>query len=72
MELITNWEAFNTASLIFCQFQGMIEIIAITGFVIFRHNLSQRFSFLRKDTSSPYSIYRKGGKEKQRTWPIDE
>jgi hypothetical protein len=41
MELITNWEAFNTASLAFCQFQGMVGIITITGIVIFKHNLGE-------------------------------
>ena len=39
MEFITNWEIFNAASLAFCEFQGMLGIITITGIAIFKHNL---------------------------------
>ncbi len=39
MELITNWEALNTASLAFCQFQGLLGIIIITGIIVFKNNL---------------------------------
>ena len=46
MELIANWEVFNTASLAFCQFQGMLTIIAITGIVIFKHNLGGILSLM--------------------------
>ena len=34
MELITNWQAFNSVSLAFCQFQGMLWLIAVSGIVI--------------------------------------
>ena len=39
MEFITNWEAFNTASLAFCQVQGLLGIIIISGIVVFKYNL---------------------------------
>jgi len=48
MELITNWEVFNAASLAFCRFQGMLGIIAITGIAIFKHNLGEVLSILIK------------------------
>ena len=47
MELITNWEVFNAASLAFCQFQGLLGIIAITGIVIFKHNLGERMAIFK-------------------------
>ena len=50
MELITNWEAFNTASLAFCQFQGLLGIIIMTGITTFKYNLGGKLtpSKLRK------------------------
>lgn len=48
MELITNWEAFNAVSLAFCQFQGMVGIIMITGIVIFKHNFGDRLTIFKK------------------------
>ena len=47
MELITNWEVFNTASLAFCQFQGMLGIIVMTGIVVFKHNLGGKLVILK-------------------------
>ena len=57
MELITRWEVFNTASLAFCQFQGMIGIIIITGFVIFKHNLGESLWPLKENSSNPCSKF---------------
>ena len=42
MELITNWEIFNEVSLAFCEFQGLIGLIVITGIVIFKHSLGEK------------------------------
>ncbi len=47
MELITNWEIFDAVSLAFCQFQGMLGIIVISGIVIFKHNLGERLAILK-------------------------
>ena len=47
MELITNWEVFDAVTLGFCQFQGMLGIIVITGIMIFKHNLGEKLSILR-------------------------
>jgi hypothetical protein len=44
MEVIMNWEIFNAASLAFCQFQGMIGIISISGIAIFKFNLGGKVS----------------------------
>ena len=48
MELITNWEVFNAVSLAFCQFQGLIGIITISGIVIFKHNLGETLSLFKQ------------------------
>ena len=48
MELITDWEVFNAASLAFCQFQGLVGIITITGIVIFKHNLGEVLSVFKQ------------------------
>ena len=48
MELITNWEVFNAVSLAFCQFQGMLGIIVITGIIIFKHNLGVKLSIFEQ------------------------
>jgi hypothetical protein len=48
MELIANWEAFNAVSLAFCQFQGMVGIIVITGIIIFKHNFGERLTIFKK------------------------
>ena len=53
MELITNWEIFNDASLAFCQFQGLLGIIVITGILIFKHNLGERLSIFKEGISKP-------------------
>ena len=42
MELITNWEKFDAVNLAFCQLQGMLGIITITGMIIFKHNLGEK------------------------------
>ncbi len=47
MELITNWEVFNAVSLAFCQFQGMVGIIAIAGIVTFKHNLGEKLAIFK-------------------------
>ena len=47
MELITNWEIFDTVSLAFCQFQGMLGIIVISGIVIFKHNLGEKLTIFK-------------------------
>jgi hypothetical protein len=44
MELITNWEVLNAASLGFCQFQGLLGILIISGIVIFKHNLGEKLA----------------------------
>jgi len=48
IDLITNWEIFNTASSAFRQFQGMLGIIIITGIAVFKHNLGEALSRLRE------------------------
>ena len=48
MEVITNWEIFNTASLVFCKFQGMLGIIIITGVAVFKHNLGEKLVVIFK------------------------
>ena len=48
MELITNWEVFNAASLVFCQFQGMLGIIVLSGIVIFKHNLGEKLTIFKQ------------------------
>jgi len=47
MELITNWEVFNAASLAFCQFQGLLGIIIISVIVVFKHNLGEKLSLFK-------------------------
>jgi hypothetical protein len=47
MELITNWEVFNAVSLSFCQFQGFLGIITISGILIFKYNLGEKFSIFK-------------------------
>ena len=47
MELITNREYFNTASLALFQFQGFVGIIVSTGIAIFKHNLRKVFSLFK-------------------------
>ena len=53
MELISNWEIFNDASLAFCQFQGLLGIIVITGILIFKHNLGEKLSMFKEGTLEP-------------------
>ena len=47
MELIINWEVLNTSSLAFCQFQGMLGIIVISGIIIFKHNLGEKLAIIK-------------------------
>ena len=47
MEVITDWEVFSAVNLAFCQFQGMLGIITVSGIVIFKHNLRDLLSILR-------------------------
>jgi len=47
MELITNWEVFNTASLSFCQFQGFLGIIVMTAILIFKYKLGEKLSIFK-------------------------
>ena len=54
MELITNWEVFNVASLAFCQFQGLIGILTISGIVIFKHNLGEKLSLFKQKKDESY------------------
>jgi len=44
MELITNWEVFNSASLVFYQFQGLVGITTITATAFFKFNLGETLS----------------------------
>ncbi len=48
MEFIANWEAFNTASLAFCQVQGLLGIIIIAGIAVFKYNLGDMLSSIIK------------------------
>ena len=47
MEIITNWEVFNSVSLAFCQFQGLLGILALGAIVIFKHNLGETLSLFK-------------------------
>ena len=53
MELITNWEALNEVSLAFCQFQGMLWLIAVTGIVVFKYNLGEVLSLFGSRWGQP-------------------
>jgi hypothetical protein len=47
MEIITNWEVFNSVSLAFCQFQGLLWIIALGAIAIFKYNLGEVLSVFK-------------------------
>ena len=47
MEIITNWEVFNSVSLAFCQFQGLLWIIVLGAIAIFKYNLGEVLSVFK-------------------------